>query len=70
VGGSQSGVAAITKAGSTRRPRSTNSRPPCRLNRPSPDQCWTISSGASKRRPSSICFARPRTLASRKAATD
>src|ERR1041384_4901043 len=55
VGGSQPGAAAITKAGDTKRRRSATWRPPCRLNRPSPDQRWTISFAASRPRRSSTC---------------
>lgn len=69
VDGPQPGAVAITKAGSARRHRSVNSQPLCQLNRPSPDRRWTISSGVSRRRPSSICFARPRARTPPKAAT-
>lgn len=56
VGGSQDGAAALTKAGSTRRPRSATSNPPCRLNAPSPDQRWTTSFAANRPKRSSICW--------------
>lgn len=56
VGGSQPGAAAITKAGSTRRPRLATSNPPCRSNAPNPDQRLTTSFAANKPRRSSISW--------------
>lgn len=56
VGGSQPDAAAITKAGTTKRPRSATSNPPCRSNAPNPDQRWTISFAANRPRRSSISW--------------